>query len=448
MLKALLLPEIQDLIKKKDWYQLKEILPLWPEVDVAELLLALSEEDRVILFRLLQKEQAALVFSYFDTTAQMSLLRHLTDEQIRSIILELDPDDRTQLFGELPGQLTQRLINMLPASERREALKLIGYPEKSIGRLMTPDYVAIKPNWTIEKALEHIRKWGQDAETIQMIYVVDENWHLIDDISLRTVILASPQQKVEEIMDKRFISLSPWQPQEEAVQMMRKYDRVALPVVDSSGVLLGIVTVDDIMDVFEEETTEDIHKGAAIAPLEEKYVATSIKTLYKKRVWWLLLLLIGNFFSSHVIAAFEDAIKAVIALAFFIPVLIDSGGNTGSQSATLIIRAMATGELELKKWFSVLKKELIVGILLGITLGGALFLRSYFWKGGFDVGLVLALSIIVIVVWANLIGGLLPFLLKKIHLDPAVISSPLITTIIDATGLLIYFFIAKWLLGV
>jgi magnesium transporter len=362
-------------------------------------------------------------------------------------VLELDPDDRTHLFEELPGRLTQRLLNMLSPSERVEALKLLGYPENSVGRLMTSDYVAIKPDWTISRALEHVREWGKDAEIVQTIYVVDKDWHLIDDILLRTLILTPPEKKVEDIMDRKFVSLSAFQDQEEAIKVIKKYDRVALPVVDSEGVLLGIVTVDDILDIEEEETTEDIQKGAAISPLEISYTSANIGTLYRKRVWWLLLLLIGGFLSSSVIAAFENAIKTVVALAFFIPVLIDTGGNTGTQSATLVIRAIALGDLDFRRWFSVFKKELIVGILLGITLGVAFFLRSYFWNGEMILGVVLGISLVLIVLWANLVGGLLPLLLKRFGLDPAVISSPLITTLVDATGLCIYFFVASWLLN-
>jgi len=439
--------KIQELVKQKDWRGVKKMLSGCPDPDVADLFENMRVEEVVILFRLLHKEHAAMVFSEVETHRQMALLQQMSNEHIRDIISELSPDDRTELFEELPGKITQRLLNLLPSDIRKETLELLGYPKESVGRLMTSDYVAIRPHWTIEQAMEHIRRYGHDAETINMVYVVDEQWFLLDDIPLRRLILADPEQKVESVMDKKFVSVLAYEDQEKAIELIKHYNMFALPVVDSENVLLGIVTVDDILDVLEEEVTEDIHKGASIFPLEMSYSAASVWTLYRKRIIWLSLLLVAGFLSSSVIAAFEKTLTAIVALAFFIPVLIDSGGNTGTQSATLVIRAIATGDLSLRKWFSVVKKELLVGLLLGVTLGVVLCLWSSFWKGGAAVGPIAGISMVIIVLWANLIGSLLPIILTKIKLDPAVVSSPLITTILDATGLLVYFSIAKWWLS-
>ena len=436
--------KIQELVKQKDWRRLKEILSGWPSPDLADLFENIRVEEAVILFRLLHKQQAASVFSEIESNKQMALLQEMSNEHVRDIISELSPDDRTELFEELPGKITQRLLNLLPSDIRRESLELLGYPEESVGRLMTSDYVAIHPHLTIEQALEHIRQYGRDAETINMVYVVDEEWHLLDDIPLRRLILADSEQKVESLMDERFVSILAHEDQEKAIELTKRYNLFALPVIDSENVLLGIVTVDDILDVLEEEVTEDIQKGASIFPLETSYSTASVWTLYRKRIVWLSLLLVALFLSASVVAAFEETLTAIVALAFFMPVLIGCGGNTGTQSATLVIRAIAIGDLSLRNWFGVVKRELLVGLLLGVTLGGVLWLWSSFWKGGAAVGQVAGMSVIIIVLLANLIGSLLPIILTKIKLDPAVVSNPLITTLLDATGLLIYFSIAKW----
>ncbi|MBC7185613.1 MAG: magnesium transporter, partial [Calditrichaeota bacterium] len=388
MLKELLLPEIQELIEAKDWRTLKEAIADWPAPDIADLLESLHEADRVILFRLLPRQLAAEVFAEFEPDKQRQLLERLTNEQVKMLLEEVSPDDRTELFEELPGKVTQQLINLLSPADRREALQLLGYPEESVGRLMTPDYVAIRSHWSIEQAVSHIRRYGRDAETINVIYVVDDDDHLLDDLPIRRIILAEPSQSVESIMDHKYVAIEASADQEEAIRLIQHYDLNALPVVDKENVLLGIVTVDDVLDVLQEEVTEDVHKGASIAPLETSYNAASFWSLYRKRVGWLSLLAVAGFLSSSVIAMYEETLAKIVALAFFIPVLIDSGGNTGSQSATLIIRALALGELTPKRWFQVVRKELLVGLLLGATLGFILFVWGEYWKGGPQVGVV------------------------------------------------------------
>ncbi|PIU18053.1 MAG: magnesium transporter [Elusimicrobia bacterium CG08_land_8_20_14_0_20_44_26] len=446
MLKELLKPEIQELVAQKNWQQLKEILIEWPEADIAALLKTLEEKDAIILFMLLSKQLKADVFSELDFTKQRTFLRQLSSEDVREIILELPPDDRTGLFEELPGKITKKLINLLPAEERKQTLQLLGYPEKSVGRLMTPDFVAIRPAWSVAQSLEHIRKFGHDAETVNRIYIVDENWHLLDDISLRKLILANLNQKISSLMDRNFISISAFEDQEIVVKMIKKYNLYAVPVVDSENILLGIVTVDDVLDVFEEEVTEDVHKGGGVLPLEMSYNAASPFILYRKRIVWLFLLLVSGFLSSAVITSFEGMLAKVVALACFIPVLIDTGGNVGNQASVLIVRALAVGEVTVGKWFNIIKKELFVGISLGLTLGFVMGLWGYLWKGVFKIGMVVGISIILISIWANFVGSMLPLILTKFKQDPAIISASVLTTFVDITGLLIYFTTATLIL--
>ena len=439
--------EIENLIENKEWKKLKEVLlKISAPREINDIWENINPENRVILFRLLPASLASEVFSKMTQVEQEDILKHLSDVQLKNIILELDPDDRTELFEELPGTITQKLLNILPYSERVEALGLLGYPEDSVGRLMTPDYIAVKEDWDIEKCLEHIRIFGKDAETINMIYIVDSNWHLIDSLSIRKFILAQPDEKVKNKMDYKFLSISAEKDQEEAAGMMKRYDLVALPVIDKNGVLLGIVTIDDIMDVVEEETTEDIQKSAAVSPIAIKYTDVSPWVLYFKRVGWLSVLMVAGLLSSTIMSKFENTLNSVIALAFFIPVLIGSGGNTATQSATIVIRAMAVGDLTFKKWFRAVKKELITGALLGFTLGLLFFiLRFIVFRDVFLLGMTLALSIFLIILFANLVGALLPIFISKLKIDPAMVSNPLLATIMDSAGLLIYFGIANLL---
>ncbi|RLD61077.1 MAG: magnesium transporter [Bacteroidetes bacterium] len=446
MIPKITFPEFQEIIENKDWRTIKSRLSELSSQDIAELLSFLDTKEAILVFRLVSYQKATEIFSDLEPSLQEFILTHFADKEIKQIIQELSYDDRTALFEDLPGKLTQKLLNFLDKKDRVEALKLLGYPEDSVGRLMTPDYVVVRPEWSIQKSFEHIRKYGKDAETINMIYVVDKNWKLLDDIPIRRFILFEQDEQVRDMMDFSFVSISAIEDQEDAYKLFKKYDLTVLPVIDKEGVLLGIVTVDDIFDVREEEVTEDFHKTSAISPVEESYYTVSASRLYRKRIGWLLILLLTDFFSSSIIAHFENAIQAVIALAFFIPILIDSGGNISAQSSTLIIRALATGELTIRSWFKVVKKELLIGLMIGLTLGSILYIRGFFWRGGPTIGMVVGISMVAITVWANLLGSILPIILTKLKLDPAVISSPLLTTLIDSTGLIIYFSLAKFVL--
>ncbi len=444
--------ELERCVKNKDWTGVEEAVQDVPVPEIADAFLELEKADRALVFHALPREIGAELFAYMDVDRANRLMRDLGDEDTREVLANLAPDDRTQLLEELPGQVTQRLLNLLDDEDLKETRQLLGYPEESVGRLMTPDYVAVRPEWTIEKALRHIRKLGPDSELIGMIYVTDDKWGLIDAIELRELILANPEDPVSSVMDESFVSLSAFDDQEEAVHAFARYDKIALPVVDSKGVLLGIVTVDDVLDVAEEEATEDFHKAAAMSPLKKPYHESRVWMLFRKRIGWLLLLIVINLVSSGIIEAYEATLESIIALAFFIPLLIDSGGNTGSQSATVMVRALATGEVKMREWFRALGKELFVGLTLGLGMGLASSLLGWF-RGDLALAVVVGLSMGCIVVVANLIGTMLPFVLTKFNVDPAVASSPLITSMADASGLFIYFGIATaflnagWLVG-
>ncbi len=441
-----LVSEIEELFAARDWAGLRRRLAETPAPEVADVLGELGKAERAFAFRLLPRELAAEVLSLLEPSQQNALLTDLNEDETRQLLATMRPDDRTQLLEELPGMATQRLLNLLSASDLAEARHLLGYPEDSVGRLMTPDYVAVRPHWTVGQALQHIRRRGRDSETINTIYVTDDHWVLQDAVELRRFILADPEAPVSEIMDHSFVSVSAFADREESVRLIQRYDLDALPVVGSDGVLLGIVTIDDVLDVAEEETTEDFHKTAAIAPLLGSYREATVWSVFRRRVGWLLVLVVVNLASSGVIAAYEEVLASTIALAFFIPLLIDSGGNAGAQSATLMVRALATGDLHMRHWLATLGKEVGIGAFLGVSMGLASALLGLF-RGGPTVAIIVGLSMISIVLTANLIGVVLPFLLTRLRVDPAVASSPLITTLADATGLLIYFSIATAIMG-
>ncbi len=454
MLSQLLQPEIKSLIEMRQFGTLKEILEDWTPTDIADLFYYLDDKERVILFRLLHTEIAADTFEYLDIDTQMELLKTMGNEEVANILNEMDPDDRTALFEELPAAAAKRLIQLLSPEERKVALSLLGYPENSVGRLMTPDYVAVKPGWTIKEALDYIREYGKNKETLNVVYVVDDKGELVDDIKIREFLLAPLDSKVAELMDENFVAINVFDDQEKTVSVLKKYDRVALPVIDNAGILLGIVTVDDIMDVAEEETTEDIQKQAAVGVLEEPYSDISVIKMFKKRVGWLSILFVGQMFTATAMAYFEDAIEKAVVLALFVPLIISSGGNSGSQAASLVVRAMALGEITIGDWFSVFKRELFTGFSLGLMLAIIGFIRFTFFqapKSGFEnywilITLTVSFSLVGVVLWGTIVGSMLPFLMKKLNFDPAASSTPFVATMVDVTGILIYFSIAMILL--
>jgi magnesium transporter len=444
-LAQLIRPEILALLETRQWEVLREAVSDWPAAEVADLILHLRKADRVLFFRALPRPAAAAAFAHLSLEEQDGLLRDLTDEETRHVLENLRPDDRTRLFEEMPGQATQRLLNLLRPDDLEQARWLLGYPEDSVGRLITPHYVAVHAEWSVADAIQHIRTHGRDSETINRIYVIDKDWRLLDDIELRRIILAPPDARVADLMDHAFASVHAAADREEAVRLIRKYDQVALPAIDSAGVLVGIVTIDDLLDVAEAEATEDFHKVASVGPIRTSLKDAAIGFLYKRRIGWLLALVFMNIFSGAGIAAFEDTIQAAVALVFFLPLLIDSGGNAGSQSATLMVRALATGDVRMADWLRLLRKELGVALLLGLTMAVGVGAISFFRAP--DVLVVVALTMVLIVVWGSLIGMSLPFALTRLGQDPAAASAPLITSLADISGVLIYFSIASWYLG-
>jgi len=437
---------IVELIGQRNWTALRSAVGTMPASDVAELLEALPKVETALLFRALPRELATESFAHLSGEQQQQLLRALTDDETRHLVADLTPDDRTHLLEELPGLLTQRLLNLLPRGELEEARRLLGYPPESVGRLMTPDYVAVRSEWTVAQALGHIRRLGQDSETINRIYVVDAAWRLVDDISLRRFILADPATRVEAIMDHEFVSLPAFADREEAVGMIQRYDVTALPIVDSDGVLVGIVTVDDVLDVAEEEATEDFHRVGSVEPIRGSLRETGLRILYQRRIGWLLALVFVNILSGAGIAYYEDTIAATVALVFFLPLLIGSAGNAGAQASTLMVRAMATGDVDVSDWFRLVGREVAVAAALGLTMAVAVSVVGVF-RAGSQVAMVVATTMVVVVIVGSLVGMSLPFLLSRFRLDPATASAPLVTSIVDITGVLIYLAIASWVLG-
>ncbi len=454
MISLLFQPEIKELLEARDFATLRDVLLEWDPADIAELIDSLEESERAVLFRLLPKELATDTFEHLDHDVQMSLINGLKQEEVAYILNDMSPDDRTELLEELPAPVVRSLLSIMSPEERKVAQVLLGYPENSVGRLMTVDYIAIPEYFTVKETLDFIRQYGRDSEILNIIYVVDEKGVLLDDLRIRELLLASPETRISDLMDSQFIALHPEDDQEEALALFKKYDRFALPVVDHSGILVGIVTADDVLDVAEEEATEDMLKIAAVENIEDSYVDTSLKDLIKKRAGWLVVLFIGELLTASAMAFFEHEIQRAVILAMFIPLIIASGGNTGSQAATLIIRALALGELSLKNWWFVIKREFFSGLALGSILGLLGFARIAFWQlalGNFGehwfyIGLTVGLSLIGVVLWGTLVGSTFPLLLKRLNLDPAVSSAPFVSTMVDVTGIIIYFSVATLLL--
>ncbi|MEY2577866.1 MAG: magnesium transporter [Verrucomicrobiota bacterium] len=455
MVGKILLPEIRGLIDARDFGALREIFREWPPADVAEVILDLPEDEQVIIFRLLPNALAADVFEYLDVEAQQQLLRAMAHEQVVAILNEMSPDDRTALLEEMPSAAARQLIQLLTPDERRIAQALLGYPEDSVGRLMTPDFVAVHDDWTVKEVLDHVREFGRDSETLNVIYVVDERGKLIDDLRMREFLLRPFEAKVSDFRDRAFIALKVNDTQEEALNAFRRYDRVALPVVDSNGVLVGIVTSDDMLDVAEEEATEDIQKLGGMEALDEPYTTIPLMRMVKKRATWLIILFLGEMLTATAMQGYNGEIEKAAILAMFLPLIISSGGNSGSQATTLVIRAMALGELRLGDWFRVVRKELLSGLSLGLILGTIGFFRISLWQylHIFDYGkyhwlvaCTVGIALVGVVLWGTISGAMLPFLLRRCRLDPATSSAPFVATLVDVTGLIIYFNVALFIL--
>jgi magnesium transporter len=439
--------DLDALISSRDFLAVREEAGNWHASDVAAVMEPLSEERQAILFRLLPRDLAAKVFSYLEPDRQEQLLKAMAHTEAAAILNAMSPDDRTELLEEMPAGVMQRLLDLLSPKERAVAAQLLGYDEDSVGRLMTPDFVRVRSSWTVSRALDHIRRYGNDSETLSMVYVIDSTGRLVDDLRIRQILLAPPRTRVEELMDSRFVALRATDHREKAIEVFKDADLLALPVTDRDGALLGIVTVDDILDVAEEEATEDIQKMGGTEAFDEPYLKTGIPTMVRKRATWLVILFLSEMLTATAMARYESEIAKAVVLSVFVPLVISSGGNSGSQASTLIIRAMALGEVRLRDWWRVMRREVFSGLSLGTILGGLGFVRITTWAilfGSYGehwplLALTVGVALIGIVLWGTLMGSMLPFLLRRLGLDPATSSAPFVATLVDVSGLIIYF---------
>jgi magnesium transporter len=442
--------ELAAVLRARDYPRLRDMVRNRPPSDLAELLADLSLEDQAVVFRLLPRKDAAATFEYLQQDAREALLKTLSKEDVASLLNEMAPDDRTMFLEELPATVTRELLSLLTPQERTIAVTLLGYPEKSVGRLMTPDYVAVREGWTIQQVLDYVRTHGQDSETLNVLYVVDEHGALIDDIRIREVLLTDPVRRVADVMDRHFIALKATDDQQTAVAEFRQHDRTVLPVTDTGGVLIGIVTIDDVLDVAEMEATKDIQRIGGSEALDEPYMDIGFGKMIQKRAGWLTALFMGEMLTATAMGFFEAEISKAVVLALFVPLIISSGGNSGSQASTLVIRALALGEVTLRDWWKVMRREIGAGLALGAILGSIGFLRISVWSAFSDlygphwllVAVTVAFTLLGIVLWGTLVGSLLPFGLRRLGFDPAASSAPFVATLVDVTGLVMYFSVA------
>jgi magnesium transporter len=437
----LLLPEIRLMLAEGDEAGLADLVTAMHPASTANFIEELSDEELWQLLQYAPIERQAAIFSFLPLRKQVDLVSGMGRERMSKLLEEMSPDDRVDLLQHLDEEVVESLLPLVAKADREDIRRLLSYPEDSAASVMTTDYASLPSDITVDEAINIVRRQAPDRETIYYIYVVDEYRHLIGIVSLRDLVLAKGSTRIADIMQRDVVAVRAELDQEEVARQMARYDFIAIPVVDHQHRLIGIITFDDLADIVEDEATEDFHLTAAVSPLAHGYHESRVWTLFRRRAGWLLILVFVNLVSSGVIAAYQETLEAVIALAFFLPLLIDSGGNTGSQAATLIIRALATEEIRLSEWLSTVLKELGVGLALGFAMAIASFFLGVF-RGGLEVGLIVGISMLGIVMVTNLIGVLLPFALTRLRIDPAVASSPLITTIADATGLLLYFNVA------
>lgn len=438
---------LAELIAQVLWDEIPSQLNEMHVQDMAAVIDNCDDTRTTDLLLLLAADVQDEVFSYLRPEKQFAVLDITSNSNSRRLIQNLSSDDLTRLLETVQSEQSEQLLNLLTPREVKAALKLLGYPEQSAGRLMNTEFVTIRPNWTVRDVMQHVRRHGQGEETINTLYITDPKGHLLGTAGIKRMVLTDPDTLVESMISGPLVSIQASDDREEAVRQIRHYDINALPVLSREGILLGVITVDDIMDVVEEETTEDFHKMGGTGSLTLSLREARPSLLYRKRVGWLVLLVFMNIFGGAGIAYFEATIEAVIALVFFLPLIVDSGGNAGSQSATLMVRALATGDVRSKDWLRLWGKELSVAIALGLTMGLAVWGLGI-WRGGQEVGLVVALAMVCVVTFGSMVGMVLPFILAQLKFDPATASAPLITSIADICGILIYFSIATAILTV
>ena len=439
----------EKVIETDDVLQVREFLNNLNISDVASLVHEYPDYAPQIISNL-SIHRAVSTFKIVDLAIQKKIIQEVPPAKTAELLNELPADDRTDFLEELPSSVVKELIKLLDPEERKTTLSLLGYPEDSVGRLMTPDYIAVQVDWTVQEVLEHIREVGTNVETIDVIYVVNDKGEFIDDIRIREILLASPDKLIGDVIDHRFIVLNVNDDQESAYKAFKMNNRVALPVIDPNNILLGIVTVDDVLWVASEEFTEDIQKIGGTEALEEPYLEMPLLKLFKKRIVWLVVLFLGEMLTATAMGYFEDEISKAVVLALFIPLIISSGGNSGSQASTLIIQAMALGELTIGDWWRVVRREISSGIMLGAILGLIGFIRVITWNSIFHtygehgtlVAITVGFALLGVVLWGTVAGSMLPIVLKKLGADPATSSAPFVATLVDVTGLVIYFSVA------
>jgi magnesium transporter len=441
------LVDLVPLIRNGQFAQLRDELVQWRPRELAEALADLRADDQVTAFRILPRRLAAAVFEYMPADAQESLVKAMGQEESAALLNQMSPDDRTSFLSELPAAATKQLLTLLTPEERAEAVTLLGYEPGTVGRLMTPHYIAVREDWTVQHVLDYVREHGQDSETLNVIYVVDEAGVLIDDIRIREFLVVPTTRRVADLMDRRYVTLKATDTQKSAVEVFRREDRTALPVVDTAGVLIGIVTVDDVLDVAEESATREFQLFGGSEALDQPYLTLSALRMVKKRAGWLVVLFIGEMLTATAMGFFEKEIERAVVLALFVPLIISSGGNSGSQASTLVIRALAVGELTLGDLWRVMRREVMSGLALGCILGSIGFLRISIWSAFSNiygphwllVATTVALSLVGVVLWGTIVGSVLPFILRRLGFDPATSSAPFVATLVDVTGLVIYF---------
>ena len=442
--------KFEEVIASESKLAIQEFLNHQNISDVAELIYDNEEYETQIISHI-SIHRAASVFKILELPTQKRIIKDLPPFKTAELLNALPPDDRTDFFSELPSNAVRELVKTLNPEERKITLSLLGYPENSVGRLMTPDYVYVYEHDSVEDVFNTIRRYAKSSETIDVLYVLNDKGELLDDIRIKDFIMASPEKKVSDLMDGRFISLHAQDDQEVANDVFKMNNRVALPVVSKSNKLLGIVTIDDILWVAEEEYSEDMQKIGGTQALDEPYLEMPLFKLFKKRIGWLVVLFIGEMLTATAMGYFEDEIQKFVVLALFIPLIISSGGNTGSQASTLIIQAMAVGEITIANWWKVIRREIIQGLMLGFVLGVIGFVRVIVWAkiapgiyGAHEVrvAFTVGFALLGVVLWGTLSGSMLPIVLKKLGADPAVSSAPFVATLVDVTGLIIYFSVA------
>ena len=432
--------EIVELLEQNKLAELKEILINENPIDIADVFEDFPKEKYLIIFKLLPKDFSSEVFSYLSPEKQQDVIENITDDEIKFIVEDMYLDDTVDFIEEMPANIVDKILKNTSSDKRKLINQMLKYPENSAGSVMTVEYISFKDNYTVKQAIEYYRKVAIDKEETDICFVTDTKKKLVGIISLKTLILSKDDSYIQDEMDTNFVSVLTLDDQEEIAALFRKYDLTTMPVVDHEDRLVGVITVDDIVDVIDQENTEDIQKMAAMNPSDEEYLKESVVSLAKHRILWLLVLMISATFTGLVIKKYEDILQSAVYLATFIPMLMDTGGNAGSQSATLVIRGIALEEIEFSDIFRVIWKELRVSILVGFILSAVNFIRIYYFtRSGLETSLVVAISMFLTVIMAKVIGGVLPLVAKSLKIDPAIMASPLITTIVDTAALLIFF---------